>query len=56
MEVLSQLLFRPRSGGYIKGFKVGNSNGIERDLLHLLFVDDTILFYKANSVQLRYLS
>ena len=56
MEVLSQLLFRARSGGYIEGFKVGNSNGIERDLFHLLFANDTLLFCKANSVQLRYLS
>ena len=56
MEILSQLLFRAKSGGYIKGFKVGNSNGVGRDLLHLLFVDDTLLFCKANSVQLRYLS
>ena len=56
MEVLSQLLFRARSGDYIEGFKVGNTNGIERDLLHLLFADDTLLFCKANSGQLRYLS
>ena len=56
MEILSQLLFRARSGGYIEGFKVGNSNGVGRDLLHLLFTDDTLLFCKANSVQVRYLS
>ncbi|KAJ9677520.1 hypothetical protein PVL29_022489 [Vitis rotundifolia] len=56
MEVLSQLLFRARSGGYIEGFKVGNSNGTERDLLHLLFADDTLLFCNPNIVQLHYLS
>ncbi|RVW81120.1 hypothetical protein CK203_044688 [Vitis vinifera] len=56
MEILSQLLFRARSGGYIEGFKMGNGNGVGRDLLRLLFADDTLLFYKANSVQLRYLS
>ena len=56
MEVLSQLFFRARSGGFIEGFKVGNTNGIEMDLLHLLFADDTILFCKANSGQLHYLS
>ena len=56
MEVLSQLLFRARSGGFIEGFKVGNTNGIGRDMLHLLFADDILLFCKANSGQLRYLS
>ncbi|RVW90151.1 Transposon TX1 uncharacterized 149 kDa protein [Vitis vinifera] len=56
MEVLNQLLFRARSGGFIEGFKVGNNNGIERDLIHLLFADDTLLFCKADSGQLRYLS
>ncbi|RVW62021.1 hypothetical protein CK203_062421 [Vitis vinifera] len=53
---IKKLLFRARSGGFIEGFKVGNTNGIERDLLHLLFADDTFLFYKANSGQLHYLS
>ncbi|RVX09132.1 hypothetical protein CK203_013752 [Vitis vinifera] len=48
MEVLSQLFFRARSEGFIEGFKVGNTNGIEMDLLHLLFADDTLLFCKAN--------
>ena len=56
MEVLSQLFFRARSEGFIEGFKVGNTNGIEMDLLHLLFADDTLLFCKANSGQLHYLS
>ena len=56
MEILGQLLFRARSGGFIEGFKVGSGNGVGRDLLHLLFVDDTLLFCKANSVQVRYLS
>ena len=56
MEILSQLLFRARSGGYIEGFKMGNGNGVGKDLLHLLFADDTLLFCKANSVELCYLS
>ena len=56
MEILGQLLFRARSGGFIEGFKVGSGNGVGRDLLHLLFVDDTLLFCKANSKRLRYLS
>ena len=35
---------------------MGNNNGIERDLIHLLFANDTLLFCKADSGQLRYLS
>ena len=56
MEILNQLLFRAKNGGFIEGFKVGSSSGVGRDLLHLLFADDTLLFCKANSEQLRYLS
>ncbi|RVW91841.1 hypothetical protein CK203_030130 [Vitis vinifera] len=48
--------FQARSGGFIEGFKVGSGNGVGRDLLHLLFVDDTLLFCKAISKRLRYLS
>ena len=56
METLSQLLFKAKSGGFIKGFKVGSNSGVGRDLLHLLFANNTLLFCEANSEQLRYLS
>ena len=56
MEILNQLLFRAKNGGFIEGFKVRSSSGVGRDLLYLLFADDTLLFCKANSEQLRYLS
>ena len=56
METLSQLLFKAKSGGFIKGFKVGSNSGVEGDLLHLLFANNTLLFCEANSEQLRYLS
>ena len=46
MEAFSQLLFRARNGGFIERFKVGSSSGIGRDLLHLLFANDTLLFCK----------
>ena len=35
---------------------MGRSNGEGRDLLHLLFVDDTLIFCNTNSENLIYLS
>ena len=55
MEAPSQLLFRARLGGFIKGFKVGSS-GERRGLHHLLFANDTLIFCETNSDQLIYLS
>ena len=56
MEALSQLLSRTSCGGFVGGFKMGRSGGEGKDLLHLLFVDDTLIFCNANSENLRYLS
>ena len=56
MEALSQLLSSASYGGFVEGFKMRRSSGERRDLLHLLFVDDTLIFYNANSENLRYLS
>ncbi|RVW12719.1 putative ribonuclease H protein [Vitis vinifera] len=55
-EALSQLLSRASCGGFVEGFKMGRSNGEGRDLLHLLFVDDTLIFCNTNSENLIYLS
>ena len=49
MEVLSQLLPRAKSGGFILGFEVGRRNGEGQDVSHLLFADDTLIFCEANS-------
>lgn len=55
MEALSQLLSRASCEGFIEGFKVGSSREM-RDLIHLLFNDDILIFCNANSDHLRYLS
>ena len=48
MEILNQLLFRAKNGGFIEGFKVRSSSGVGRDLLYLLFADDTL--YSARPI------
>jgi hypothetical protein len=50
MEALSRMIFATVSGGLLEGFKVGNAT-----FSHLLFADDTLIFYSAHSSQLRYL-
>ena len=56
MEAFNQLLSRASCGGLVEGFKMGRSGGEGKDLLHLLFVDDTLIFCNVNSENLRYLS
>ena len=52
MEVLSRILNKTEDAGFIQGFLVGpvNSTGIR--VSHLLFSDDTILFYNARREQI----
>uniref|UniRef100_A0A2N9IAI6 Reverse transcriptase domain-containing protein n=1 Tax=Fagus sylvatica TaxID=28930 RepID=A0A2N9IAI6_FAGSY len=55
MEALSRMLSRAVSGGYISGFSVGNSTGVELSISHSLFADDTLIFCGADSEQAWYL-
>jgi hypothetical protein len=55
MEALSRMLERAVAGGYISGFSVGNSTGVELSISHSLFADDTLIFCGANSEQAWYL-
>jgi len=50
MEALTRMIFVAVSGGLLEGFIVGNAT-----FSHLLFVDDTLIFYNARPSQLRYL-
>jgi hypothetical protein len=50
MEALSRVISAAVNGGLLEGFKVGNAT-----FSHLLFADNTRIFYSACSSQLRYL-
>ena len=52
MEVLSRILKKTEDGGLIQGFHVGHINSTGIRISHLLFADDTILFYDASREQL----
>jgi hypothetical protein len=55
MEVLSQLLRRTEEVGLICGFKAGSATVSGLSISHLLFTDDTIVFYDADRDQLLHL-
>ena len=52
MEVLSCLLKRAVEGNFISGCRLGNREGGEMVISHLLYADDAIVFCEANSEQL----
>ena len=52
MEVLSRILKKTKKSGLLRGFHVGLVNSIGVRTSHLLFADDTILFYDASRKQL----
>ena len=51
MEALSRMLERAVTGGYISGFSMGDSTGVELSISHSLFADDTLIFCGADSEQ-----
>ena len=56
MEVLSILLRRAMTGGFISGCTLRGREGADFNISHLLYVDDTIIFCKAKEDKLLYLS
>ncbi|RVX06637.1 putative mitochondrial protein [Vitis vinifera] len=47
MEVLSTLFRRAGEGGFLSGCRLRGRGGVEMNVSHLLFADDTIIFCKA---------
>ena len=56
MEALSCILRRAVSGGFLSACKVRVRGGEGAHVSHLLFVDDTLVFYGASQDQMKYLS
>ena len=56
MEAFSLLVDRVADGGFISGYKFKGRNGTKRQITHLLFADDTLVFYKDTEHQMAYLS
>ena len=52
MEVFIKMMKRVEGTGLLRGFKVDGRRGGRVCVLHLLFVDDTILFCDANEEQI----
>ncbi|RVX09019.1 LINE-1 reverse transcriptase-like [Vitis vinifera] len=56
MEVLSAMLRRAVDGGFISGCNIQGRGGMELNVSHLLFADDTIIFCEARQDHITYLS
>ena len=56
MEALSYLIGRAVEGGFLSSCSICGRHGEGMVISHLLYVDDTILFYGANQDQMIYLS
>ena len=56
MEVFSLLIDKAISSGFLTGYTLKGSNGEVVTVSHLLFADDTLVFYSDSEDQMVYLS
>ena len=56
MEVLSTLIRRAVEGGFLSGCRIRGGGRQPVHISHLLFVDDTIVFWEARKEHLTHLS
>ena len=55
LEAFSRIILRAKEGVHIDGFSVSSIGGDAMDISHLLFADDTLVFFYADLDQLRLL-
>ena len=55
MVFLSILLRKAEAGGFITGYSLSDREGAAFSISHILFADDTMVFYKATKDQLLHL-
>lgn len=55
MEVLSRMIQKAVSGGFLKGVEVGRADGAGLMISHILYADDTLVFCNAEATQVGYL-
>ena len=55
LEAFSRIILRAKEGVHIDGFSVSSTGGDAMDISHLLFADDTLVFFYADLDQLHHL-
>lgn len=55
MDIFSKIISKAVKGGLVSGFTVEVWSGVPVVVLHLLFADDTIIFFEALAPQLLHL-
>lgn len=56
MDSLNCFLWRAGKDRYLSGFRVNGKNGEGMKVSHMLFSNDTLVFYEATQAQITYLS
>ena len=55
MEGLNSMIRVTNQKDWIKGFNIGNQLGVNLKISHLLYADDTLIFYDAKAEQVSYI-